>query len=103
MAVFVVDASVSLAWCLKDEATAACDALLERLRQGDTSVVPAHWPTELANALLFAERRKRIKNGEALFFYQKIGELPIEIEPSLTVVQVKSVLALSEAYGMTVY
>jgi hypothetical protein len=64
MAVFVVDASVALAWCFAGEATTWTEGLLERLRQGDRIIVPAHWPTEVANALLMGVRRRRIKSGQ---------------------------------------
>jgi predicted nucleic acid-binding protein len=57
MSVFVVDASVTLAWCFEDEKIPGT----ERLQQGDRIIVPAHWPTEVANALLMGVRRKRIK------------------------------------------
>jgi len=52
MAVFVIDASATLPWCFADEATAATNAVLTRLRTGDEAIVPAHWPLEGANALL---------------------------------------------------
>lgn len=61
MALFVVDASAALAWCLEYEANSWTDGLLERLRQGDQIVVPAHWPAEILNGLLVASRRKRIR------------------------------------------
>jgi hypothetical protein len=60
MAAFVVDASATLPWCFADEATAATNAPLARLRRGDEAIVPAHWPFEVTNALLIAVRRKRI-------------------------------------------
>jgi hypothetical protein len=41
---FVVDASVKLAWCFEDEVTAWTDGLLDRLRNGGKVVVRAHWP-----------------------------------------------------------
>ena len=66
MAIFVVDASAALAWCFEDEASSSADGLLERLRQGDQIVVPAHWPAEISNGLLVASRRKRIKAGQAV-------------------------------------
>jgi hypothetical protein len=50
MAVFVVDALVALARCFEDEATKWTEEFLERLRQGDRIIVPAHWATEVANA-----------------------------------------------------
>ncbi len=37
MAIFVVDASVALAWCFEDEASTIADGLLERLRQATES------------------------------------------------------------------
>jgi predicted nucleic acid-binding protein len=69
MAWFVVDASVALTWCFEDEATTFTDGLLERVRQGDQIVVPAHWPTEISNGLLVAQRRKRIKPGQPALFW----------------------------------
>jgi len=103
MAVFVVDASVSLAWFFEDEATAWTDGLLDRLGQGDGIVVPAHWPTEVSNGLLVALRRKRIKEGQPSLFWGELGRLPIEIEPPLSAVQAKIVLGLGEKHSLTVY
>lgn len=103
MAIFVGDASVALAWCFEDEASTLADKLLDRLRQGDRIVVPAHWPTEILNGLLVAERRKRIKSGQATAFWGEFSLLPIEIEPPLTASQAKAVLALGERHGLTAY
>jgi predicted nucleic acid-binding protein len=103
MAIFVVDASAALAWCFEDETSSWSDALLERLRQGDQIVVPAHWPTEILNGLLVASRRKRIKADQPALFWDELARLPIETEPALTAAQAKKVLALSEKHGLTVY
>jgi predicted nucleic acid-binding protein len=103
MAVFVVDASVALAWCFEDESSTLAEGLLERLRRGDQVVAPAHWPTEILNGLLVAERRKRIGHGQPALFWDELMRLPIEVEPALTAVQAKTVLALSEKHGLTVY
>lgn len=103
MAIFIVDASAALAWCFDDEAGNWTDELLERLRQGDEIVVPAHWPTEVLNGLLVASRRKRIKPNQPLLFWDELARLPIETEPPLTNTQAKTVLALSEKHGLTVY
>jgi len=46
---FVADASITLSWCFEDEATPWTDRLLDRLRNGDTILAPAHWPTEVSN------------------------------------------------------
>lgn len=103
MSIFVLDASVALAWCFEDEASRFADGLLERLRQGDRIVVPAHWPAEILNGLLVAERRKRIKTGHALLFWDELCRLAAETEPPLSAVQAKSVLALAEKHTLTVY
>jgi predicted nucleic acid-binding protein len=103
MAIFVVDASAALAWCFEDEASSFTDGLLERLRQGDQVVVPAHWPTEILNGLLVASRRKRIKADQPAHFWDELARLAIETEPPLTASQAKTVLALSEKHNLTVY
>lgn len=103
MAIFVVDASAALAWCFEDEASSWTDGLLERLRQGDQIVVPAHWPTEILNGLLIASRRKRIKADQPALFWDELARLPIETEPALIASQAKTVLALGEKHGLTVY
>jgi predicted nucleic acid-binding protein len=103
MAIFVVDASAGLAWCFEDEANSWTDGLLERLRQGDRIVVPAHWPNEILNGLLVASRGKRIKPDQPALFWDELARLPIETEPPLTPFQAQTVLALAEKHGLTVY
>jgi len=87
MAVFVLDASVTLAWCFEDEATNWTEAFLERF----------------ANALLIAARRKRIKPEHPQSLWDELGRLPIDIEPALTTVRGKEVLAVAEKHNLTVY
>lgn len=103
MAIFVVDASAALAWCFEDEASTWTEGLLERLRQGDRSVVPAHWPTEVLNGLLVASRRKRIKPDQPARFWDELARLPIDAEPPLTAAYGVTALALAEKHSLTVY
>lgn len=56
---FVVDASVSAAWFLPDEATPATEAALQATASRELWV-PALWLLEIGNLLLSAQRRKRI-------------------------------------------
>ena len=72
MAVLVIDASATLPWCFADEATAATNAVLVGLRTGDDAIVPAHWPLEVANALMIAARRKRISPEDAHQFLEDL-------------------------------
>ncbi|HLZ13812.1 MAG TPA: type II toxin-antitoxin system VapC family toxin [Candidatus Acidoferrum sp.] len=103
MAVFVVDASVALAWCFEDESSTLADALLDRLRRGDQIVVPAHWPTEISNGLLVALRKNRIKAGQPALFWDEPARLPIDTESALSAIAAKAVLAIGEKHGLTIY
>jgi predicted nucleic acid-binding protein len=105
MAVFVVDASVALAWCFEDEKTSWSEEFLERLRRGDRINVPGHWAAEVANALLMGVRRKRIHPQQPQQLWDQLARLPIDPEPALTVTPVrgKAVLALAEKHDLTAY
>ena len=80
MAAFVIDASATLPWCFADEATAATNAVLTSLRTDDEPIVPAHWPLEVANALLIAVRRQRISPEDAHQFLVDLESLPIRVD-----------------------
>ena len=79
----------------RGEAGSWTDELLERLRQGDRYIIPAHWPTEILNGLLVASRRKRIKTDQPTLFWDELTRLPIEAEPPLTAAQAVTVLSSS--------
>jgi len=59
----VVDASVSGAWFLSDEATPYTEAALEATTDHDIWV-PELWPLEICNLLLSAQRRRRIDDAK---------------------------------------
>jgi predicted nucleic acid-binding protein len=103
MAVFVIDASATLPWCFADEATPATNAVLTRLRTGDQTIVPAHWPVEVANALLIAVRRQRISPDDAHQFLLDLEFLPIRVEATTKNLVRAGVFPVAEQYGLTVY
>jgi predicted nucleic acid-binding protein len=77
--VFVIDASVTLAWCFEDEATDATEAVLDQFNN-DEAMVPAIWPLEVANVMLVAERRGRLSEAQASRFLDLLQQLPIGID-----------------------
>ena len=85
---FVVDASVALAWCFVDEASPAADAALGRLER-EEAVAPAIWPLEVANGLRTAERRGRLDQDDMPRMRELLLSLPVQVEP----------VALTEALG----
>ena len=103
MAAFVLDASVTLPWCFSDEATEATNALLTRLQAGDEAIVPAHWPAEVANALLVAVRRKRIPFEDVHQFLEDLEVLPIRVDTSAMNQIRAGVFPLAEQYELTIY
>ena len=103
MARLVPDASATLTWCFEDEAMPWTDALLADLRAGDEAMVPAHWPAEVANALLIAVRRGRISREKANRFFLDLRALPIRIDPESSETVFDQVFKLADKYNLTVY
>jgi len=97
---FVVDASVSLAWCFEDEATPQTEAILDRLND-DTALVPALWELEVSNVLLLGERRSRLTEAQSARFVALLGQLPIHVDSAS--VDMGAVLATGRRHALTAY
>ena len=102
MTEIVIDACVALAWCFPDEANGYADAVLEGLER-HTMLVPALWPVEITNALLVAERRRRIKASETRQFFALINELPVVMDSRSVTDAVSNLLPLGREYGLSAY
>lgn len=76
---FVMDASVTACWALRDEDAGIAGAALERIRN-DQAIVPALWWFEIRNVLLVNERRKRISHADATDFLRDVDRLNIAID-----------------------
>ena len=76
---FVVDNSVVMSWCFKDETNRYADAVLDKLSES-TAIAPSIWPLEVVNVLLVAERRKRLKQADSVRFITLLSQLPIVVE-----------------------
>jgi predicted nucleic acid-binding protein len=63
----VLDASLTLAWALPDEASAYSDAVLVRVAEF-SAVVPGLWLHEVSNGLLMAQRRGRYTAAQRAVF-----------------------------------
>jgi predicted nucleic acid-binding protein len=98
----VVDASVALAWCFPDEASDYADGVLVAL-EGHTILVPALWSIEITNAVLIAERRKRIKQAEIRRFVELLDGLTVIIDSQSVTESVSNILPLAREYGLSAY
>jgi predicted nucleic acid-binding protein len=84
MALFVLDASVSISWCFPGdptENTPYSRAVLSRLSVDD-AVVPEIWAFEIANSIFVSyNRRKRINKQQIREYLVLLKALPIRVEP----------------------
>jgi predicted nucleic acid-binding protein len=103
MSGFVPDASATLPWRFADEATPWTEALLDRIQRGEEVFVPAHWPLEVANALLVARRRGRVTAEQISEFIEDLASLPIRLEPPSGPARWPTILALAEQHRLTAY
>ncbi len=99
---FVLDASVAVAWALDDEKDSYPEKILDILCQRE-ALVPSIWPLEVANALLIAERRKRLTRADVENFLSLIQELPIQIAGDSISRIWGEVLSLAREEGLSVY
>jgi predicted nucleic acid-binding protein len=100
--VIVVDASVTLAWCLADEADEYAERMLDRVVQEGASA-PAHWPLEVANGLRSAERRGRLAEGDVTRARQLLADLGIEVVPVELSTATGTVLETAREHGLSAY
>src|SRR5712691_1378633 len=99
----VLDASVAVAWCFEDESTDFTEGVLDLLSAGTEVLTPAIWPLEVANALLIAERRKRITVAQVTALLRGIAGLPISVEPIQAGRAFEQILAVARQRNLTEY
>jgi predicted nucleic acid-binding protein len=96
----VFDCSVTLAWFLKDERTAFTDSAFDLLETAECWV-PLLWRLEFPNALLFAERKKRLGRDQRLEILDNAAQLFLRTDAALP--DIRSLSALAERRALTVY
>ncbi len=99
---FVLDASVTLAWCFADEGGDYALGVLHRLRSSEAIAAP-HWGLELANALLVAERRGRLEPSDVPRLTKFLLALPIAVDPVARRRPLDSIHRLGRSHGLSAY
>ncbi len=81
---FVLDASISAVWALKDESNPLAERLLAnweiRPVEREPAFVPEVWWFELRNVLVINERRKRISSADSDDFLRVLARFPIRLD-----------------------
>ena len=98
----VVDSSVALTWCFEDEQTPASLALLEMVVEAG-AVAPTLWPLEVLNALIMAERRKRVDASQRQRLSGFLRDLPIVLDDETATQAWNATIQLAERHRLTVY
>jgi predicted nucleic acid-binding protein len=96
----VVDASVSAAWFLPDEATPLSEAALTATAAGEVWV-PALWQLEIGNLLLSAQRRKRINDDKRRELVAAAAALRLRVDREP--VSMVALDALAARHGLSSY
>jgi len=99
---FVIDNSVVMSWCFKDETSQYTDAILDIL-EVSTAFVPSIWPLEVGNVLLVAGRKKRLSEADSTRFIALLAALPIIIEQESPERMIKEIFAVAREHNLSSY
>lgn len=103
MSKVVLDGSMALSWVLADEKTDQSEAVRKIIEEGAEVRVPSLWPLEVANALLVAERRKRISQTDTTSALAALAKLPVEIDSETGQRAGRDIIALARQHSLSVY
>ena len=96
----VLDSSICLSWFFPDERTGFTDAALSLAAQ-EECWVPAIWRLEFANALLVAERRRRLTRAERLQVLDEAARISLRIDA--LVHDLRQISDLAGRHGLSTY
>jgi predicted nucleic acid-binding protein len=96
----VLDCSIALSWFFPDEKTAFTEAALD-LMALEECWVPAVWRLEFPNALLVAERRKRLTREERRQILDEAARLRLRVDA--TVPELRAISELAERHDLSTY
>jgi predicted nucleic acid-binding protein len=103
MRALVIDGSTALGFLMSDERAPGALAALDALERGVPTFVPSHWPLEVANGLLMAERRKRATQADVAEALNAVLSLPFEIDGETARRVAGETGGLARQYGLTIY
>jgi predicted nucleic acid-binding protein len=99
---FVIDGSVTVAWCIPEERTSRTQALLDKVIEAG-AVVPFHWWIEVGNALLVATRRARISVAQRQTALTQLDALQLMTDPETLDRLWTATLDLADRFRLTLY
>ena len=104
MSLFVLDASVALAWFIDRPVDAYAVEVRGKIQSGERAIVPVLWETEFANGVLMAERRKLMSNSEGDECMAEMSRLRLtSIEADSGFRGVREAMVVARTFRLTVY
>jgi predicted nucleic acid-binding protein len=100
---FVLDCSVTMAWCFEDESNSYTESVLDSLLKGHEAKVPPLWRLEVSNVLLLAIKKRRINSLIANNFKNTLTQLPIQTDESASERVFDTVFELGKELDLTAY
>jgi len=100
---WVLDSSIALALALPDETSDQADGFFGRVSGESTFWVPALWWYEMANALIGAERRKRLAAKDRMRLIELYRMLPIQTDTALDSDAMYRFQTMAMEYGLSAY
>jgi predicted nucleic acid-binding protein len=100
---FVLDSSLTMAWCFDDEASPETDEIQDWLTADARAYVPTLWHLEIANVLWACERRKRITEADSVRFLAVLKALNITTDRQTEQHAGQTTLGLARQHGLSVY
>jgi predicted nucleic acid-binding protein len=99
---FVLDASLTLAWHFEDEGVGPAEEIAQRALELGI-VVPQHWLMEIVNGLVRGERRARTSAAATAGFLARLDILDKEVDAIEADRIASLLLPLARAHRLSVY
>ena len=99
---FVIDNSIIMSWCFRDESNKYADTVLDNLEEY-TAFVPSIWPLEVGNVLIVAERKRRLTQADSSRFLALLDDLPIIVQQETPNRMFKEIIALARQHCVSTY
>ncbi|HEY4485288.1 MAG TPA: type II toxin-antitoxin system VapC family toxin [Nitrospiria bacterium] len=100
---YVLDSSFALAWALPDETSGQADRFFTRIKGEYAFWVPALWWYEIANALIMAQRRRRLSEPDRIRLIELYETLPIQTDILLGADIIRRLHALAQEHNLSAY
>jgi predicted nucleic acid-binding protein len=99
---FIIDSSITMAWCFLEEQTEATAEVRDRL-DAEAATAPAIWLLEVTNVLFHAEKRGRITPSLSSDFLEVLQKMTIEVDYDGAARCFEHVLPLCRRHHLTAY